>query len=184
MKRLVIVHGYTGSPAENWFPWLKQQMEEEGFEVIVPELPNPNAPVLEEWLGKLKQDVGGVDEDTYFIGHSLGCSTILRYLEAQDDECRSGGVVLVSGFAEPIHFTELDGFTAGEWNYEKIKKLAGQIIIINSDNDPHVPLQMAKNIMNNFSAELIVMHDAGHINVKDGYLELPEAVDALHKLMQ
>ena len=36
MKRVVIVHGWGGSPEDNWIPWLRKEMEKGGFEVIVP----------------------------------------------------------------------------------------------------------------------------------------------------
>jgi predicted alpha/beta hydrolase family esterase len=176
-KRLFIIHGYTGHPDSNWFPWLKAEAEKQGFEVIAPAMPNTDSPKLEEWLPYLQEQVGSIDSDTYFIGHSLGCSTILRLLEKSD--ARAGGAVLVSGFAEPIHFSQLDSFTQGPWDDTRVRQAAGEIIVINSDNDPHVPLQMAQNIKSRFGAELLVLHDAGHINESSGHLQVPEILDAL-----
>jgi len=31
-----IIHGTYGKPEENWFTWLKENLEERGHEVIVP----------------------------------------------------------------------------------------------------------------------------------------------------
>ena len=51
----IIVHGIQGSPEENWFPWLKKELELSGCNVFVPQFPNPQKPVLSEWLETLDQ---------------------------------------------------------------------------------------------------------------------------------
>lgn len=173
MKRVFIVHGYTDYPGKNWFPWLRHELEQLGAEVAVPTMPNTLAPQYHKWLQHLQQVVGDVDEDTYFVGHSLGCPTILRFLENLPEGKKVGGAVLVAGFAEPIHLKQLNGFTIGDWDDEKIKRAANQIVLVNSDNDPHVPLAMGERMRDRFGAKLIVLHDAGHINEKSGHTEVP-----------
>lgn len=183
MKRVILVHGFMGSPDENWFPWLKNQLVEQGISVIVPAMPNPNLPRYKKWLEFLKEQVGEVDSDTFFVGHSLGCPTILRLLEGLPAGQKASGAVLVSGFAEPIRLINLNGFTAGSWDDEKIRQSVGEIVLINSDNDEHVPLQMAERMRDRFGAKLIVLHDAGHITAKSGHLTVPELKDELMRLM-
>lgn len=179
MKRVIIVHGYTGYPDKNWFPWLKAELEELGVEVITPLMPDTEAPRFEDWLQRLQKVVGEPDEDTVLVGHSLGCPTVLRYAESLDEGQKIGGAVLVAGFAEPIHFTELDGFTAGPWDDERIKQVINKLILVSSDNDEHVPLYMAENMRNRFGASLHVLHNAGHINQKSGHFEVPVVLDLL-----
>lgn len=183
MKRVFIVHGYTGYPEKNWFPWLKAELEKLNVQVTVPAMPNTESPQFSEWLPHLQKTVGSVDEETYFVGHSLGCPTILRFLEAMPENQKAGGVVLVAGFAEPIHFTELNSFTESEWNDEKIQQSVNKIILINSDNDEHVPLAMGERMRNRFNAELVVLNNAGHINEKSGHTTVPFVLDELKKVM-
>ena len=38
-------------------------------------------PRIQKWVSKLAQTVGDADKQTYFVGHSMGCQTIVRYLE-------------------------------------------------------------------------------------------------------
>lgn len=45
-KRVFIIHGWSGSPEENWFPWLKKELENSGFEVHVPQIPDADNPEL------------------------------------------------------------------------------------------------------------------------------------------
>lgn len=183
MKRVIIVHGYTGYPEKNWFPWLKAALEKLELQVTVPAMPNTEAPQFSEWLPHLEKVVGNADEDTYLVGHSLGCPTILRFLESMPKGKKVGGVVLVAGFAEPIHFDELDSFTAHAWNDEKIKQSTNKMVLINSDNDEHVPLEMGERMRDRFGAELVVLNNAGHINEKSGHTTVPFVLDELKKVM-
>jgi predicted alpha/beta hydrolase family esterase len=41
MANIFIIHGSYGNPDENWFPWLKKELEQEGHKVFVPKFPTP-----------------------------------------------------------------------------------------------------------------------------------------------
>jgi len=181
---VVIVHGYTGHPDKNWFPWLQAKLEALRIEVVVPQMPNPDAPQLSDWLGHLQKVVGKPDQKLWLVGHSLGCPTILRYLESLAPSEHVGGVILVAGFAEPILYPELDNFTRPAWNDAAIKAAAGHIILFNSDNDPYVPLVMGEHLKERFGAELHVVHEAGHFNWRNGYRELPAVLDTLSTFLE
>ena len=112
MKRAVIVHGWGGSPEEGWFPWLRKELEARDFEVTVPQLPEAETPRIGKWVPTLAVAVGAVDENTYLVGHSMGCQTIARYLEGLDESIHVGGAVYVAGF--------FDSLTLGEDEEEKV----------------------------------------------------------------
>ena len=40
MKRVFIIHGWGGYPEEGWLPWLKKELEKNGFKVFVPAIKN------------------------------------------------------------------------------------------------------------------------------------------------
>lgn len=184
MKRIFIIHGYTGTPDKNWFPWLKLELERLGYEVTVPAMPNTNAPKLDEWLPYLVKTVGTPDQYTYLVGHSLGCPTILRYLESLENDIKVGGALLVAGFAEPLpHLPELDSFTSGSWNDEKVRSGTAKLAILNSDDDESVPFFNAKNVRDRFNAKLVTVHNAGHINEKAGFKEAPFVLEELKKMI-
>lgn len=48
MKKAYIIHGWEGRPDSNWFPWLKTELESQGFAVEVPQMPNAAHPKMEE----------------------------------------------------------------------------------------------------------------------------------------
>lgn len=97
-KRAFIIHGWDGYPEEGWFPWLKKELEKKGFVVSVPAMPEPGEPNIEAWVSHLAHIVGNVDENTFFVGHSIGCQAILRYLETLPENIKVGGAVFVAGF--------------------------------------------------------------------------------------
>jgi serine hydrolase len=182
MKRVIIVHGYGGHPNKNWFPWLQSALETSGVEVLVPHMPNAQSPQLQEWLPYLQQIVNKPDSETYLIGHSLGCITILKYLESLEDTIQIGGAILVAGFAEPIALEKLHNFFVSELDDTKIHKVAKNIVIINSDTDEYVPLWQGKRMAERFDGKLIVLKNAGHINVAAGFTELPVVLTELDQM--
>src|SRR3989344_2112268 len=95
-KRVFIIHGWGGSPQEGWFPWLKKELKKKKFSAYVPAMPNSDNPKIRRWVGFLARLVKKADKDTYFVGHSIGCQTILRYLQATNQKV--GGVVCVAGW--------------------------------------------------------------------------------------
>ncbi len=142
MKRAIIIHGWGGSPKGGWIPWLKKELESHGFQVITPQMPHTDFPTIAEWVPYLTKIVGEPDKETYLIGHSIGCQTILRYLESIDEKI--GGAVFVAGW---LTLSELDTPEEKEiaklWveipiDFEKIKPKS-KFISIFSDDDPYVP---------------------------------------------
>ncbi len=178
-KRVFIIHGWEGTPKANWFPWLKIELEDRGFKVQVPAMPHTKKPKLAEWLSYLQKTVGQPDENTYFVGHSLGVITILRFLESLPYSQKVSGAVLVAGFPEPIGYKELNSFFADFVDYHKIKNSVNKLVAIHSDNDPYVPLENGEILRDKLGAKLIVISMAGHFNKDDGFTELPAALESL-----
>ena len=75
MKKALLVHGYNGSPDALWFPWLKKILEEKGFKVFAPQLPNPALPQLEDWIKTLLPIISKFGKKDIVIAHSGGGRT-------------------------------------------------------------------------------------------------------------
>lgn len=178
MLRAVIVHCWDGYPEYCWYPQTKKELEERGFEVDVPAMPETDAPKLSLWLPKLQEVVETPDENLFLIGHSAGCITILRYLEALENK-RVGGVVLVAGFTDDLGYPELTNFFTEPLNFEKIKTKSDHFVAINSDNDPHVDLKHAEVLKNKLGAKVIVKHGMGHFS---GEVDNEESCTSLPKV--
>ena len=95
-KRAVIVHRWDGTPEADWYPWLRRELKNKGFAVDAPEMPDTAHPRIEKWVPFLKKAAKNADINTFFIGHSVGCQTILRFLEKFSGKI--GGAVFVGGW--------------------------------------------------------------------------------------
>ena len=187
-KRAIIVHGWDGYPEEGWFPWLKNELEAKGFLVQIPEMPDAEKPQIDLWVPKLIEVVGTPDEQTYLIGHSMGCQTILRYLQTIDQKI--GGIALVAGFftlnlgdtegpestaiAEPWLTTPIDT--------EKVKKNFNAGVAIFSNNDPYVTLDNEKAFKDRLGVHTIILNNKGHFSGSEGITELPVVLEELLKI--
>ena len=160
-------------------PWLKAELEAEGFDVSVPAMPTPDAPTVEEWVAKIAGDVGESGGGCILVGHSLGCIAILRYLERAKKKV--AGAVMVAGFAGKLggEFSILDNFFAPPLDFARVERMCPKLIAIFSDNDPYVPLSQEKVFREKLGARTMVLHARGHFSSSDGTIELPEALAAV-----
>jgi len=181
-KRVIHIHGWEGYPEEGWKPWLKNELEKRGFTVLIPSMPNTKHPKMDEWLNHLTKVVGTPDENCYLVGHSLGCITILRYIETLKENQKIGGAILIAGFTSNLGYEELESFFKKPINWEKIKSHCKKFIAIHSDNDPFVSLHYGKMFKEKLNAEVIVEHNMKHFSGGDGITELPVVLDALLKI--
>lgn len=179
MRRIILVHGWDGYPEEGWFPKFRKEMEEQGFIVAIPAMEPADAPSRDRWVPQLANAVGTPDEDTYLVGHSAGCVTILRYLEGLPDGTKVGGVLLVAGFTDHLGFEELKNYFTTPIDWTNVRSKADGFVAIHSDNDKFVPLSHADVFKAQLGAQVIVLKARGHFAGSDGTTELPEARDAV-----
>jgi len=187
MKKVYLIHGWGGSDSsEGWFGWLKEESKKLGIKVISFNMPNTDEPKIEEWIGFLKENAKDLDEETYFVGHSVGCQAILRYLEILDFGIKIGGVVFVAPWMELDKNTiEEEGEEVVEiarpWmetpiDFDKIKEHTNNFLCILSDNDPYVPLNNKEFFEEKFNAKLIIKNDEEHFNETEKIPEILEFV--------
>lgn len=190
MERVFIVHGWDGRPDEGCFPWLKTELEKKGFLVYAPAMPEPLHPKIDTWVTFLKEQVGTPDEYTFFVGHSIGCQTILRFFEILPTNTQVGGAVLLAPWihlTDEAYETEEDSEIAKPWIqtqllWDKIKSHSNKFIAIFSDNDPLVPLTDSKIFEEKLGTQTIVEHNKEHFSGSSGIKELPSLLDAVLKL--
>ncbi len=167
MKRVIFVHRWSGGPLDDWRPWLKSELERRGYEVINPQMPDMDTPMIEKWVGKLREIVGTPDADTYFVGHSIGCQAILRYLETIDAPV--GGAVFVAGWFDLKNLEDEEVVSiAKPWietpiNASKIEKVLPKSTLIISKDDPYDCYDLNVKKFTEFGSRVSVLPHAGHI---------------------
>lgn len=182
-KKVFLIHGWEGYPEEGWRLWLKNELTKLGFKVTVPAMPDTAHPKLDVWLKHLAKVVGIPDKNCYFVGHSLGCATILRYLENLKENQKIGGVIFVAGFTSNLGYEELESFFTGRISWDKIKSHCRKFVAVHSDDDPYVSLHYGQVFFKEkLDAEVIVGHGMKHFSGDDGVTQLPVVLDRLLKI--
>lgn len=186
IKRIFIIHRWGGGPQDDWRPWLKEELEKLGHQVFTPYMPDIGTPVIKKWVNHLAHVVGAPDSNTYFIGHSIGCQTILRYLEMVNHSV--GGAIFVSGWfnLENLEDGEVKKI-AKPWisnpiNLKKVKQVLPRSTLIISDDDPYGAFEENKRNFRELGSKIVILNKAGHITKDDGYTKLQEALNEFEKI--
>lgn len=182
MKRAVILHGTDGNPQKHWFPWLKQKLEEQGYEVWVPEMPanhTPNRHTYNDFLFGSGWDF----TDNIVVGHSSGAVSILNLLmDARAPHIRLG--VLAGAWAR-MDETDLDReqfkdlFPPEGFDFELIKSKADKLAFIHGDDDPLCPLNQAQWLAGQLDAPITLVPQGGHLS-SEKFTEFPELWDIIN----
>lgn len=179
--KVFLVHGAFGSPEGNWFPWLKKELENKNYEVIVPKFPTPVNQNLNNWIKIFEPYFNKLDENSILVGHSLGCAFILNILERI--EIRVKKVVLVAPFAGFLNNPKFDEvnktFLDKNFNWDKIKGNCSEFVILYSDNDPYVPEKKVLELSKNLGIEPVLIKGGRHLNKKAGFSEFPELLELI-----
>ncbi len=185
MRNVIIIHGTGGNPKGNWFPWLKAELKGTGYRVIVPKFPTPRGQSLESWMDVFKEFEQYLDEGAIVVGHSLGAAFLLSIIEKIDHPIK--GAYFISGFTGLLDNSEFDElnrtFVVKDFDWPKIKRNCKRFCVINSDNDPYVPLQKGMDLAKDLDSELIVLKGAGHINQESGYIRFEFLLEEIKNIL-
>lgn len=178
MTNVFIIHGVGGHPGENWFPWLKKELESAGCKVFVPQFPTPENQTLDSWLEVLDGYNDRLDKDSIVVGHSLGVAFLLNVLEKH----RVKAAFLVAGFVgkagndfDPVMKT----FSQRKFDWDSIRRNCGHFEVFHSDNDPYLPIARGKEVADNLGVRLKIIKGGGHFNERAGYKQFPLLLESI-----
>jgi len=193
----VIFHGSFGSTTENWFPWLKQVLEEKGNKVILEQFPCEDYESMKDksficdkqnlsnWLDCFENNVLpkiDFDNKIVFIGHSIAPAFILRVVEKFNIKLEKA--IFVAPF---LNFESKDlwqytlvnsTFLDAPFNFKKINELIENSVVFYGDDDPYITnkevfLEFAKML----NSKVICIHNGGHLSSRFGFTEFPQILD-------
>ncbi|MBI2607827.1 MAG: leucine--tRNA ligase [Candidatus Doudnabacteria bacterium] len=153
VKRYVILHGRASKPKDNSYPWLKKELEDRGFEVEIPEMPNPGEPNDLEQTDFVEKNCK-LDESTVVVSHSFGGIVALRLLERGH---KVHGVVLVSTPTTGKFLDKKARPTVSEavrrgFDYKKIRQNSDYFKILVDSSDTVVPMEDGKVLGKNLDS--------------------------------
>jgi len=179
-RKVIFVQGHgMSSPTEvnDWPFQLGQALKKYDIDFIHLAMPNPMYPEVNEWVNFLNQQKFDVDLDTYFVGHSLGCITIARFLEKLPEKNIAGGCVMVSGFCSFPEVPVLQEFCTRPLDFSLVKKHSRDFVMVVSDNDRVIPPSFSEELASKLGAKVIVEHKKGHFVT--GTKEIPSVLNSI-----
>lgn len=156
----------------------------------MPDAYGKEQPQIQPRINVIRDAVGIPDESTYFIGHSIGCQSIDRYLETLSSKTKIGGVVYVAGWLTLKgldDYGEEDKEAAKPWletpiDFEKVRTICPKSVAIFTRDDPFVDVNNAEFYKEKLGSETIILDSGGHLNDESNVKELPEVIEAMEEV--
>lgn len=171
MYDYVIIHGSYGTPFENWFSWLFNELTSKGKNVLVPQFPcGSDIQNYSNWSKVLNAYKDYIGNETSFVGHSLAPAFIIDYI--LENNLHVKNLYFAAPFYGLIDIPDFDKVNKPFFinqDLSKIKKYTKSITCFISKNDPYVPNQLSRDFANMIGAKEIYVNNAGHFNTAAGY---------------
>ena len=181
MTKFIFLHGNSGGSvkkANQWFPYLKKELEKLGLQVVAKNFPDRDLAREKFWIPFLKKALKA-DKNSILIGHSSGAVAAMRFAEKNNIL----GSVLVSPSYTDLgdEREKLSGYFDRPWDWETIKRNQQWIIQFYSTDDPYIPVEEARFISKALDTEYHEYNDKGHFYPK---YEFPEIVAAIKEKLK
>jgi uncharacterized protein len=141
VKPILFIHGAGNKRhplgSEKLIVYLQEQLGSD-YEVLAPDMPDPDHPGYKAWRDQIEQELGKLDADVLLIGHSLGGSVLLKYLAEGTYRKHIAGLFLVAVPFWGKEDWEVDEFTLPEDFAAQLPQI-GHIFLYYSRNDEVVP---------------------------------------------
>ncbi|MCA9302099.1 alpha/beta hydrolase [Candidatus Nomurabacteria bacterium] len=184
MKNALILHGTDFGKEQkqrfnNWFPWLKTELERKGYEVFLPELPGAWHPDLERYWDFLKDFE--FNEETVIIGHSSGGAMVFGILQKLPKETKISKAISVAGFYKDEGW-DCEGLFSEDYDWEKIKKQASKIVLFWSSDDPYISKEQTDYLSEKIGVHPTIIEGQKHFSIGtagEKYRKFPELLELL-----
>jgi predicted alpha/beta hydrolase family esterase len=182
---VVILPRSFGDVNEYWIPYLKENLQSDSCNDIVPQFPIGDKQNLNSRKQTFNDQVRELTKDTVLVGHSIAPAFILSLLN--ESEVCVKGIVFVSGFLRDLGVEEFDKvnttFTHASFNWGLIKNNFSNAYAFHSDDDPYVPIWMGQEIADKLNIELKPIKHGGHLNIAAGFKEFPLLLDKANEFV-
>lgn len=182
--RLCIVPRWNGSASTDFYAWLcaRPEVRARFGEILLPEVAQPAQPTIAAWVESLQQAVAGAGPAdlgrTYFLGHSVGCQAILRFLERSSGNTPAAGVLCVAGWwTVDQPWDSIRPWIDTPMDTDRVRAAARRFLVLVSDDDPFTSDFRATEhaFRERLGAEVRCVPGARHFNAA----EEPAVLDAL-----
>jgi len=173
MSKIYFVDGYGGSPPVNWLATEMRKLNDT-FEVEQIFIGNPTVANVEDWDRDIEKGIVEA-EQSYFVCHSLGYISLLRFLLR--NRVVPKGCLFVSPFQQSVEdFPEFDAYFE-EIDLQKLSDKLKDSIVISAENDEIIPWQYSQLVAKKLHIPFLLLPEGNHFRSSDGIIEFPEVSD-------
>jgi uncharacterized protein len=172
----LIVHGWENRrPDGHWQRWLAGELAERGAVVRYPQFPEPDQPVLADWLTLLRDELGRLDpaRERVLVCHSLA---VLLWWRAAGSlgELQPDRVLLVSPPATEVlrQYAAVRAFAPSVVGGLD-EDLRRRVRMVASDDDPYFPGGAARLYADRLGLDVDVVPGGAHLDLPAGYGSWP-----------
>jgi uncharacterized protein len=181
----LLLHGTCDTPESSWLPWLARELEKQGHTVLRPQLPTPEGQTPDTWIKVISDSVQklGGGEEVVIVAHSMSPMAVCHYLATRTSPVKA--CFFVSGFAQfPSDFAAPYGevnppFCTRPIDWSAVRKNCNKFVCFAGDNDPYVPLAVAKDFAAKCGTKLIVIPNGGHLTANAGFTSFPQLLQTI-----
>lgn len=183
--KVLILHGIHGHAGKHWMQWLYDRLSENGFDVMMPDLPNSTDPSYLDWIPFIQKIFSKFNHDELsdliVVGHSMGVPAALEVI--QDLSFPIKALYSIAGFYKDYGSELNRNFMSSlSINIVKAKNNIQNSFVIFGDDDPYVPQDILKELAIGLGVEPIILKKAGHVNSDTGYVKFESLLDEILNL--
>jgi uncharacterized protein len=171
MRSFLVLHRWQNHrPPGHWQRWLAERLRATGEHVRHPQLPSPDAPVLEDWLIVLRSELRRLRGERVVIAHSLGCLLWLRHAATAMPEEAVDRLLLVCPPSATSLPPSLAPFHAPTPCADALARtVRGVPELVCTDADPWCPEGAAEHFGDALRLRVHVVPGAGHLSLDEGF---------------
>ena len=170
---ILILPGLGNSGPQHW-----QSIWERKFNFKRVEQQEWDAPFCSDWIEEINNEIKKHNPaDVILVAHSSSCTAIAYWALKFDVKIKGALIVAPSD-------TEADTYPQGTTGFKPVPlfNLPFKSIVVASTNDFYVTEERARHFAENWGSELVILNNAGHINVASGFGDWHEGLDILKRL--
>ncbi len=163
-----------------FLPVAEKKAWKKGHKVYAPFFPTPLGQTLDNWMNEFEPYWQYVNEETAFVGRSIGPAFILRLLEKSRVNVKAA--FLVAGFCSDLGVHEfrplIRTFIGKPFKWGKIKANCEKFFVYNADNDRFVPLKNGRELAKRLGTRIILVKGADHFGLR----KFPQLLNGIKKI--
>ena len=182
MKNVLLIHGFNGIP--KIFEYFKNELEENGYNVIMPNFPIQNEITVEGYFEILDNYKDIFNSNLTVVAHSIGNAMFIKYISKNNYSV--GKYISLAGFSTSFYNEGKDVLNEkvkltvlSDKELNDTKLLIKDRYSIYSKDDHIVPFDVLEQFTQEIDSIASSIDGIGHMGKKSGLEELPLVVDII-----